>query len=506
MPILRTGHYDLQSGPVDFSMEDLHAAVSAFEHDPAVLAPRLRLEGYGQAHLNGDGIAVEAAGGTGGPSVGWCDGLAVEGNTLYADWHVPAEIAANMDWAYPSRSIEGIHGYTTATGQTHAFMLTGCLLLGTSWPGVTTLPDFAEVQAEFQAEVAAGNIVTASFATATGDEAKPLDKAEQVARLSVTARAPKPARERLTQAGMNVSDIRMRWYGAEEHGDLDLPESYDYFSWYVTEVRADDDGSLYALVIDEATGQFWRFDVASIDGAEVSFAAPAEVMFEVIPVTAQAARPRPALARFNERPTPTSAASTTHQEDDPMTDAQRRALATSLGLDPETATVEHIDTKIADPTAQTGVEVVLEPEATDGTAPVADAEAELVAASGRTTTISRDKLAELERDAAAGAAARASQIEAERTATVKAALDARKITPAEAGLARNDDGSWVDGWRKDMDEAPEVTARALTRLASGKLPASRASSVAPQVDGADKANSENRALAAMGLPTTKKES
>ncbi|MCA1571713.1 MAG: phage protease [Chloroflexi bacterium] len=510
VPILRTGHYDLESGPVDFAQEHLTAAAAALANDPAVLPLRLRLELEDQGHLNADAMVIEAAGGQGGPAVGWGDNYTVDGNTLYADLHVPELVAASMEWAFPGRSIEGLHGYTTATGQRHDFILTGCLLLGTSWPGVTTLPDFHEVQAEFAAAAAAGEFDTTSFATATllADQPRAreaLEASAVVARVGATARPPAPARDQLVAAGLNVADLRQRWYAAESNGDLEgLPDSYDFWSWYVTETRVDDDGNLYVLVYDEASAREWRFD-AQLDGADVTWGEPYEVMRpDPVPVAASGTRPRPALARFNSRAESRAATASAHnppnQEDDrPMNDALRRALATRHGLDPETATEDQITAaETAAPEADAD-----SPENTD-TAEGADeaaTDADRVPAgvNARTRTVSADVLANLERDAAAGAAARAAQIEAERTALVTAALQEGRITPAEAGLTRNTDGSWPEGWRRDLEDAPEVTARALTRLEAGKYPGAAArTSTAPTNKNP---GSLTRALASSGLST-----
>jgi hypothetical protein len=492
VPILRTGHYDLQSGPVDFSLEHLHAAVAAWQNDPAVLAPRIRAETPMQGHLDGDGIAVEAAGGLGGPALGYCENLTVEGNTLYADLRVPEELAANLEWAYPSRSIEGLFGYTTATGQTHDFLATGLLLLGTSWPGVTTLPDIHELEAEFAQAVAEDEtlVAAAGFAAPQPIVNVP-DKAMVLARVGATGAPPKPARDQLATAGLNVSDLRQRWYGAEAAGELDgLPESYDYFNWYVTEVRADDGGQLYVLVLDESDGTSWRFDVDSINATEVSFSAPVPGSLDWRPATAAASGPRvarPALARWTSRADSrvrTATAETPQQEDNPMDDAQRRALALSLGLS-EDATEADIHAHAAERATATpeptGVAETPEPEAEVAETP----EAELAVASGRTTEVDAAALAQLREDAQMGVAARQAQIKAERDSLISAALSDGRNDPASA-----------DEWRADLDKHPEATASALARLPKGTYPGAQArAGVAPQAG--DRPGSLQRVVASI---------
>jgi hypothetical protein len=505
VPVCRTGHFDLESGPVDFTLEHFAAAVSALASDPAVRPMRVRLELPDQGHLEPEAMAVEANGGQGGPSVGWADNYALEGNTLYADLHVPELVAGAMDWAFPGRSIEGVFGWQTATGQTHDFVATGLLLLGTSWPGVTTLPDFAEVQAEFAAEVAAGNLGTGTFVAPDSAVVPMLEAATVAARVEPTGRPPRPSRDQLAAASLNVNDLRLRWYGAESAGELEgLPESYDYWSWYVLEVRAEEDGTLFVLCIDENDGRMWRFDVASIDGPNVTFDEPTEVVLEVVPVTARRAargdngpsawRPRPALARWTTRaesragaPAHPSAAAAaadnpqTTEADAPMNDALRRALASRHGLDPETATeaeIEAAELAAAEAAPEGGGD---NPEPDTPEADTPEAERQPAGATARTVTVSRDTWEATQRAAEQGATARAEQIAAQRTAAVEAAIADGRITPAEAGLERNDAGEWVDGWRRDLDSAPEVVGAQLDRLERGRYPgATGRQGVAPQ--------------------------
>jgi hypothetical protein len=68
--------------------------------------------------------------------------IVVDGETLYGDYVVPPGLAAVIDWAFPSRSIEGAPGSImgpTATGRTHELTITAVALLGVDLPGVSTL-------------------------------------------------------------------------------------------------------------------------------------------------------------------------------------------------------------------------------------------------------------------------------------------------------------------------------------------------------------------------------
>lgn len=181
-----------------------------------------------------------------------------------------------------------------------------------------------------------------------------------------------------------------------------------------------------------------------------------------------------------------------------MDDALRRLLAERHGLDAETATADEVTA--AEVAAANPTDPIPEGGEPEGAADPANAP-ELVAA--RTTTISRAVLETLQRDAAAGVAARAEQIDGQRTTLVTAAVTDGRITPAEAGLTRAADGLWPDGWRRDMDDAPEVTARALARLEAGKYPGATGAKAVTSTG--DRSNSLNRALAASGIRRDRKE-
>lgn len=502
VPVLRTGHFALESGPADFAIEHLTAAVEALDNDPAVLPMRVRIElqdpagGDGQGH-DLDAIGAEADGALVNPCVGWGDNYRVAGNTMFADLHVPAVVAEGMEWAWPSRSIEGVHNWTTATGHTHDFVATGLLLLGPSWPGVTTLPDWSEVQSEFAADVAAGTIDAPSYAVAQAEPV--LARAAVCARVAVAGRAPGAARADLTAAGLNVADLRPRWYASEAAGELEgLPDSYDFWSWYYVETRALDDGSLAGYVYDENTTQEWAFP-ATVSGNTVVWGAPVEVARpDPVPVAAMAARPRPPLEHFSSRAESRAASSPSHiptQEDDQMDDALRRLLAERHGLDAETATADEVTA------AEVAAANIPDAPPEGEGAPEGAPEGEPVTA--RTVTLSRETWENTQREASEGATARAEQIAGQRTATVMAAVADGRITPAEAGLTRTADGSWPDGWRRDLDEAPEVTARALARLEAGKYPGATGAKAVTATGG--RPNSLNRALAASGIRRDRKD-
>src|SRR4051794_37791266 len=136
--------YPLASGPRTFAEEDLRAAAEAFATDPAVKAPRIKIDALARAW----GLDPDAHGGE--PAFGWFDNLTVAsgGQELVADAHVPEWLAGAMQGALPSLSIEGTPpGWESPTGRRHDLVITAVALLGTEWPGCTTLDDFRELLA-----------------------------------------------------------------------------------------------------------------------------------------------------------------------------------------------------------------------------------------------------------------------------------------------------------------------------------------------------------------------
>lgn len=427
VPLVRTGHFDAMSGPVDFTLEHLEAAVLAFENDPAILAPRIHL-GHEDPRF-----AAATRDQDGEPALGWFDNLRVDGNTLYGDAHMPAWLEEMADWAFPSRSVEGMFGLATATGNTHIFALTGVALLGVSLPAVETLDDLREL-------------------------------GERAGAVSVAASAPTVARmPRTVLAGVGMPDLSRAWYAAEESGELEgLPDTYDVWSWYVTEIRVDDDGSLFALVIDDATGDLWRFD-ATVSGNTVTFAKPKQVVVQFVAAQSSGHPSRPALARFTSRResrgTQAASAEPNQEAIRPMTDEQRRALALALGL-PEDTAEDALHTAAAERAAQDPADVEPDPTTEPDPAPVAEDDRELVAATaGATVQVSREVWEQTQRDAQAGAAARSAQITAERDQVVDRAVREGRIMASER-----------QQWRDDLEASPDLVASQLGRLAAGKFP------------------------------------
>jgi hypothetical protein len=136
VPILRTGvEYQLGSGPRTFTTDDLQAAVEAIS-DPHVRTPRLgigHIDERFQPTADGD------------PAFGAATNLrlAESGNTIIADLEVgPDWLTPDvLSGAYPGRSIEATTNWTTPGGQRWPLVITAVKLLGTRWPGISTLND-----------------------------------------------------------------------------------------------------------------------------------------------------------------------------------------------------------------------------------------------------------------------------------------------------------------------------------------------------------------------------
>lgn len=313
VPLVTTGTYTLSTGPATFTEEDLRAAVAALA-DPAVKVPRIKL-----GHLDPRFAAASEGMLDGEPALGRVENLRVseDGQTLLGDYLVPAWLAADLATFYPARSIEGMQGWESPTGKRHDLVLTAVSLLGTEWPGVTTLEDLQELMSE-NGPAPAEQPVLASL----------------------------PARPGRVAAGLDQDLVRRRFYDACEAGDLDLPDGAIAWDLWVRSMRFDDGGTPYLKVDDEANGRLYRVDF-TVSGSEVTFGEFVEVVEQDVPVAAGAAPARPAGARTlatwaSREDSRLVLATHNPQEEAPsMTDEQRRALALRLGL-AEDATEEAI--------------------------------------------------------------------------------------------------------------------------------------------------------------------
>jgi hypothetical protein len=258
VPIARTGSYVLSTGPATFTEEDLKAAVAAYANDPAVHAPRIKIDGLGAS------FDPDAHGGE--PALGTATNLRLSANAqeVLADVVIPKWLDDMADWAYPNRSIEGAQGVVTATGQSHDLVITAVALLGVDLPGISTLPDLADLLAN---------------GPPVGEAATP----EKIMAAAGWKGTP-------VRAGLDQDIVRRRFVDSLEEGEVEMPpDVQSQWALWPCAIRFDSGGNAYLKVEDESTGRLYRYDFA-ITGNEVTFTFKTEVMEEDTPVAAGAPR------------------------------------------------------------------------------------------------------------------------------------------------------------------------------------------------------------------------
>lgn len=418
VPLLRTGQdYPLSTGPRTFTEEDLQAAVAALANDPAVRPARIKIDGLAES------FDPDAHGGE--PALGWIEDLAVSANgqELTGTLVVPDWLEAVADFAYPNRSVEGFVHATTATGQSHDFVLTAVALLGVDLPGISTLPDLAEFLNSGPAGAAPAPEAIAASAKWEGDPVK---------------------------AGMDQEIVRRRlmdWIQGGADGQ-DLPESNDsvWDLWPVA-LRFDDQGKPYAKVMDEGTGRLYSVSIA-VSGNDVTFGPFVEVMEQDVPVAAAADRPAGKVwaSRADVRPTPT----------DEETDMDIAALREAAGLTaeqlPDDATPEQVTEAMRLP---------VEPPEEEEEVPTPEAPAETpepVAASAKlpegVVAIDKATLETLQAGAQTAQQIAAKQAREDRDRVIASAVREGRFAPAQR-----------ENYERLWDSDPDGTRKLLTASA-----------------------------------------
>lgn len=246
--VLSVGTWDASTGKFTATMDDLAAAVAAYD-DSGYTTPVLKI-GHTDARFNpGDGQ----------PALGRLVNprLSEDKQTLLVDLAgVPTWLADMIDGqradseganAFPNRSIEGQFNLKTQTGTTHQFALTGLALLGTEFPAISTLADIASLYGLDPVAVAA--------AAAKSLEEDPM---------------PKPV-----EAAVSLDQVRQSFYSSAVPQALQAP-----YAWvrevYTDKIIVDDDnGSLYSVP--------WK-----AKGNDVEFGDPAKVAVEYVAAAADA--------------------------------------------------------------------------------------------------------------------------------------------------------------------------------------------------------------------------
>ncbi len=242
LEIVQAGvEYDISTGKVSFTMEDLADAVKAAEQDPAIKAPRLKL-----GHTSRLNAAIQESD-DGQPALGTVQNMTLndKGNVILGDYvGVPEWLAEIMPSAYPSRSFEGDYNYkSNGTDRTYRMVIKAVALLGVRWPGCATIDDIQTLYGSSLpdgVEIAAssGGGVIVSF---------------QIA------------------AAVNVDDVRRQFY--------DGVGNCDCFMW-VQAIYVD---PYEIIVMNEDDDQLERYSYECSPDGEVTFGEPQPVIVQYVP-------------------------------------------------------------------------------------------------------------------------------------------------------------------------------------------------------------------------------
>jgi hypothetical protein len=394
------------TGDFTFTAEDLAAAVAA-QDDPAVRAPVIKL-GHIDPRFDGE------------PALGRVVNMrtADSGQTLVGDLvGVPAWLADIMATAFPSRSIEGAYGVTTATGNTHQFMIDGLALLGVSAPAITTLEDIAGLFGV--------DSVAAGSRPDRGDN-------NVVLRSRATLPHVPPVR---VDAAVSTEDVRRAYY--EGPGG-------DEWALWIREVHIDPQELIFT---NDETGSLERV-AYTIDGDEVAFAEPIEVRIVYQDIAASGvnagASQLPGTVIFASR-----------AESRPEVHMALDDLRSALGL-PESATDEEVQAAAverlsADPPEPDPAQPAPEP------APVPTPEPAPVAAGvpEGAVLVDASTLAQLQVQAGQGAAAAATLARRDRDAFIGRVAGSGRLAPANNDLR----ASLEREWERDPAAAERVAAQ-----------------------------------------------
>ena len=453
------------TGTVTLTFDHL-ASMAAAADDPHISAPRIKL-GHTDPRFDpsGDGLGKWDPTWDGNPVFGTVANLRLEqfGAVLKGDLvAVPSWLAEAMPSAYPTRSMETVHDYESHSGKHYDMVLTGVALGGEWTPAVQDLEDVPDL---------VRLISQGAELVVTEDE-------QMAARIAAGA-GPGVA------AAADVSKVVDLFYAQSEPGD---PEYW----WWVRAVWTDPN----QLIVDDEEGHLYRIPFSSGADGTVTFGDPQEVREtfvdlssgEKVAAAALSDYPSGPRATFSDRTDPRlpqrSRTSMSDGTAEPEVDLV--ALRNAYGL-PEDATVEQINAKIAEVTAEAAAGDEEQPETDSPEAetetPAEDRQPEPVAASGgepQTVTLDRSVYEELKRGAEDGTAARKEQIVERREGLLAAAVDDGRIMP-----------SAKDAWRSKLGNSdPAIAAAAeeeLNSLEKGLVPVEERGTAASATDEATQA-------------------
>lgn len=439
VPIVSTGVYSLDSGTTEFTAEHLADAVRATT-DETVVAPRLKL---------GHTSKLNEVLGDGEPAFGQARNLRLsdDGQTIIADYeNVPAWLADSMSAHYPGRSIEGGFDFKAPSGHEYKLVISDVALLGTEWPGVTSLADLQQV-------VSANGRIETPVKVDSGDGFKLAGG--QAQSLVAAKLSPEPS----ITAALDVGNFRSVFAKDLRAGRIPkFVDAGDQTRWWPRSVEAGDDGSL-SLTIDDAAGKLISLPV-KVNGEGLSYGEPSIRHA----VAASASTGPRVLASW-----PSRDASPSNEGAEGM---KREEMLKRLGL-AEDATDEAIVNAMAEkPTALAGDSEAPGDgdggDAGDGEEAVSTEGAELVTASGKKiklaegmVIVDKSTLDEVRAGAADGRRVAARLALEERDKAITAALTEGKFS---VGRREHYENSW--------DKDPEGTREIIASLAPGLVPVS----------------------------------
>lgn len=460
--ILSTGTYHLASGLTTFTVDDLLDAVAA-QDDPGVLPPRIKI-GHDDPRFDG----------TGEPALGKVLNMRLSENeqTIIGDFvGVPVWLADIMPSAYPSRSVEGDFDVEVAFegrigGETvrrkYRLVLSAVALLGTKMPGVETLDDLP------------GMFDGTTFAEVAGE------KAAGGVQGGATFEAMRvKAAQRQVTASINVEDVRRAYYTAIE-GDPDA------WSYWIRAIYIDPNELIVDIGEGDANLLRIPFDVNASGDVEFGDASPVKVEYVAAGGAVAAAQGRQfAIYANRDDARPDNESEGTEMDQETLTQ-----LRSAFGLaedaseaDVKAELAERAKAESGEGDGETPPETPPEPAPAEGEPPAegapaqppegepspAEGEGEPSAettpepvAAGEGTLVDPAALAELQRDAKAGRAARTEQLTEARERWLTDAVKAGKFPPASK-----------DHYRKLHQKDPKGTEQFVASLADGVVPVNK---------------------------------
>ncbi|MEU8040876.1 phage protease [Streptosporangium sp. NPDC049078] len=471
--LMHTGTWNLSTGPVTFSTNDLASAVAALDC-PAVRRPVLKL-GHLEADPDEQGLRWDGL-----PAVGYISNMAVAeaGRTLVGDYAgMPGWLGPIIASAYPDRSIEGQFDHRCQMGHLHPFVITAVALLGVAAPGIGTLQSLQDVAALYGVAASTPPPVSgesiAVTVHATREDPVPNPRAPQIA------------------AGVTTEDVRRAFYSSDFGRGWDI---------WIEAIELD---PMQIIAIDDATGSRSRVPVMIGDGDgedAVAFGDPVRVVvrYDDAPTVAASAGEERVI-RYRSRDESRPEASTPQ----PPPPSQPAAPTPATPADPDAPpivvppeappTPEVIPAPPQSPPVEPAAGPTITPEGgalmptldeglrerlslpadadeatilakldetiAELTDPAKSAEPVAAAIPDGAVLVDSERLAQLERQAAEGVAARAQQRTEARDRALDDAVKAGKFPPARRE-------HYAKAWEAD----PDGTKQLLASLADGLVP------------------------------------